>query len=104
MTEILDLLQFVRKHFFWPVVVGSAGFLLARNLIWLTARRPSRDHAYACLVAGSAGVALGWVIAGAWDDDLLAYWYAFTVGMALLAIILLFTVVVSFLGMWRKRP
>ena len=101
--ETFDWLQFLRTHVLWPLVIGSAGFLLARNLLWLATRRTSRGQAYACLATGVAGMALGWIIAGAWNDDVIGYWVAFTAGMALLAGVMLFTVAVSFLGMWYNK-
>lgn len=98
----MDELQVFRMTVVWPLVVGCAGFLAARALLWIVAPKPRRSHAAACAVAGVAGVLLGVVIGDAWDNGS-AYWMAFTVGLSVLAGILLLTVALSFVGMWYGR-
>lgn len=98
----MDELQVYRMMVVWPLIVGCAGFLAARVLLWIVAPKPQRSHAAACAVAGAAGVLLAMVIGDAWDNSA-AYWMTFTVGLSLLAGILLVTVALSFVGMWHGR-
>jgi len=85
----------------WPLVVGSAAFLLARALFWLLHPRLTRDHAVACLIVGVSGGVVAKTIAVAWDNGP-SFWLGFTVGMLALAIILLVTVVQLAVEMWRQ--
>jgi hypothetical protein len=97
----MDELQNFRMLVVWPVIVGCAGFLLARSLLWLVAPKHSgRDHALACMVAGGSGVLMALAISLRWDGSS-GYWMFFTLGLAVLAGIMLLTVALSALGMWH---
>lgn len=85
----------------WPLVVGSAAFLLARVILWFAHPRLGRDQAVACGVVGFAGMVVAWAIAAGWDNGP-SYWLAFTVGMLILAVILLVTCVQLTVEMWRE--
>lgn len=99
----MDELQNFRMLVVWPVIVGCAAFLLARSLLWLVAPRQSgREQAAACLVAGVSGVLLALVISLRWDGSA-GYWTFFTLGLSVLAGVLLLTVALSALGMWHGR-
>lgn len=98
----MDELQVFRMTILWPLIVGCAGFLAARAVLQIVSPRPRRNHALACLVAGVAGLLLGAVIGAAWDNGS-GYWMAFTVGLSLLAGILLVTTALSFVRMWYGR-
>ena len=96
----MDELQVLRMSVMWPLVVGSAAFLLARALFWFTSAHLTRDHAAACVIVGVAGAVVAWAIALAWDGGT-GYWLGFTVGMLALAVILLVTCVQLVVEMWR---
>ena len=98
----MDELQQFRMIAVWPVIVGCAGFLLARALLWLVSTKTSREQAAACGVAGVCGVLLALVISLRWDNSA-QYWMWFTMGLAVLAGIMLLTVALSALGMWHGR-
>lgn len=100
----MDEWQQFRMFVAWPLVVGSAAFQLAYTLFWLAlgGRRLRRDHGIACLVTGGLGAALALIIADNWDGDAW-YWMAFTVGVAMLAGVLMLTSGLLFLRMWRER-
>lgn len=95
-------LQALRMLALWPLVVGSAAFLLARAILWLVTPRLRKEHAVACIVAGVSGAVMAWAIAVAWDDGS-TYWLAFTIGMGLLACVLTVTCVLLALEMWRNE-
>lgn len=95
----MDELQVLRMSVMWPLVVGSAAFLLARALFWFASERLTRDHAAACVVVGCAGAVVAWAIALAWDDGT-GYWLGFTAGLLALAVILLVTCVQLVVEMW----
>lgn len=96
----MDELQALRMSIVWPMVVGSAAFLLARALFWFLSRRLTRDHAVACVVVGMAGAVVAWAIAVAWDNSE-RFWMAFTLGLLALAVVLLVTVVQLGAEMWH---
>ena len=98
----MDELQALRMSVMWPVVVGAAGFLLARAVFWFSAARLGRDQAVACTIVGVAGAFVAWAIAVAWDNGP-QFWVAFTAGMLALAVILLVTVVQLVVEMWRHE-
>lgn len=95
-------LQALRMLALWPLVVGAAAFLLARCILWLLAPRLHKEHAVACIVAGVSCAVMAWAIAVAWDDGA-TYWLAFTVGMGILACILVVTCALLALEMWRNE-
>lgn len=98
----MDELQAFRMTMLWPTVVGAAAFLLARALLWLIQPALRREHAAACAIVGVAGAVVAWSIAVAWDDGPF-WWVAFTVGMAVLATVMVVTCVLLGLEMWHER-
>lgn len=82
-------LQALRMLALWPLVVGAAA-------------RLHKEHAVACIVAGVSCAVMAWAIAVAWDDGA-TYWLAFTVGMGILACILVVTCALLALEMWRNE-
>lgn len=99
MTEIE--LQAFRMSTLWPLVVGCAAFLLARAVFWFASPALRRDQGIACVVVGVAGAVVALAIAVGWDNSL-GYWFWFTTGMAVLAVILIVTVVQLAVEMWRR--
>ena len=98
----MDELQALRMSVMWPLVVGSAAFLLARALFWFLHPVLRRDHAVACAIVGVSGAVVAWAIAVAWDNGP-SYWLAFTLGMMALACVMLITVVQLAVEMWRHE-
>lgn len=96
----MEELQALRMSVMWPLVVGAAAFLAARSLFWLLHPRLTRDHAVACLVVAAAGAVVAWAIAVAWDNGP-SFWLAFTVGLAIVALVLVMTCAVVFIEVRR---
>ena len=97
----MDELQSLRMSVMWPLVVGSAAFLLARSVFWFFRPHLNREHGAACIVVGLAGGVVAVTIALAWNNGP-SYWVAFTAGMLALAAVLLVTVVQLAVEMWRQ--
>jgi hypothetical protein len=97
----VDVLQAFRMTAPWPLIVGSAAFLLARSVFWFTDARLGRDQAIACGIVGASGGIVAWAIAVAWDNSEY-YWIAFTLGLSVLALVMLVTVVQLAVEMYRQ--
>lgn len=95
-----EQLQALRMAMAWPVVVGAAGFLLARLLFWLAFHRVWRVYAVPCAVIGVCAGVVARMISQEWDNGY-SYWLWFTVGVFGLAAILLMTAAQLAVDMWR---
>lgn len=98
----MDEWQAMRMAAVWPLVIGAGSFLAARLILLALGRRaPGRPEALACAaVGGLAWVATG-MMAAAWSDAP-AYWLAFTVGLGVLAVVLVATATVLFVEDYRR--
>lgn len=92
-----DLWQPIRMAAIWPVLIAAASFLATFDILWFTARsKVGRREFNACF-----GVAVfAWVVcsmmAAVWDGSP-SYWFAFTVGLAIVALVLVLTCAVVFI-------
>lgn len=92
MTD-LDILQSLRMTYLWPVLVGCNVYYMIRLLFWVFSRRGTLTRVESLTAAGIAlaAAAVVWMMAATWDGSR-AYWEAFTVGMAAMAVVNVMTV------------
>lgn len=98
----MDEWQAVRMAAVWPVVIGAGSFLATRLILLAMGRRaPGRSEAWSCAaVGGLAWLATG-MMAAAWSDAS-PYWLAFTIGLAVLALVLAATAALLFVEDYRR--
>lgn len=98
----MDEWQAVRMAAVWPLVVGAGSYMATRLILLAMGRRlPGRSEALSCAaVGGLAWVATG-MMAAVWSNTP-AYWLAFTVGLAVLALALVATAVLLFMEDYRR--
>lgn len=96
-----DLWQPIRMAAIWPVLIAAVSWLATFDLLYFTGRgKVTRREFSAC-----TGVAVfAWVVcsmmAAVWDGSP-AYWLAFTVGLAIVALVLVMTCAVVFIEVRR---
>lgn len=98
----MDEWQGLRMAAVWPVVIGAGSFLATRLILLLLGRRePGRAEAWSCAaVGGLAWLATG-MMAAAWEGTG-PYWLSFTVGLAVLAVVLAATAALLFTEDYRR--
>lgn len=99
----MDEWQGLRMAAVWPVVIGAGSFLGTRLILLALGRRALRRfEAWACaMVGGLAWLATG-MMAAVWTNDEPAYWLAFTIGLAVLALVLVATAALMFAEDFRR--
>ncbi len=91
------------RLFVWPFVVGGGTVLMMYNIMWLiTGSRLVKRHAVVCSAWGIIAWFFSAVIASRWNNSP-AYWGAFTIGLTVLAGILVFTSVMLVRRIWKER-
>lgn len=98
----MDEWQALRMSAVWPMVIGAGTYLATRLILLAAGRRaPGRPEAWSCAAVG----VLAWVatsmMAAVWQNSP-AYWLAFTVGLAVLALVLVATAVQMFVEDYRR--
>lgn len=96
----MDELQAFRIAVPWALIGGGASFLLVWSLFRLVVVHLTRDHAVACIVTGCAGAIVTRAIGLAWNGET-GYWLWFTIGLLVLAILLLVVCATLVVEMWK---
>lgn len=87
----------------WPFIAGSATVLMIYIVLWfITRTRLRRKHAVACAMCGVLAWFFSSVIASSWDNSAW-YWAAFTIGLTVMAGVMVVTSVLLIRRVWREK-
>lgn len=94
-----DIWQPIRMAAIWPVLIAATSVLATVDLLWFTGHgKVTRRDFNAAFGVGVFAWVVCSMMAAVWDNTA-AYWFAFTVGLALVALALVMTCAVFYLEM-----
>ena len=100
--ETMDAWQAVRMTAVWPLVIGAGSFLATRLILLALGRRAlGRYEAWVCASVGALAWGVTGMMAAVWQDTP-AYWLAFTVGLGVLALVMVATAALLFMEDYRR--
>lgn len=98
----MDEWQAIRLAAVWPMVIGATAVLAAFLILSGFGRRAlGRAEVGACAAVGGLAWLSTSIMATVWDGSR-AYWLTFTVGLALVAGVLVATATLLLLEEWRR--
>lgn len=97
----MDELQAVRMTALWPLVIGAGSAMAARLILLASGRTLGRYEAWVCAAVGVLAWVTTGMMAAVWQDTP-AYWLAFTVGLGVLALVMVATAAMMFVEDYRR--